>query len=138
MRIAINALAMRRHPHGVGTYIKQLVRCLAALDQEDDFLLLVSRENRDLLAGAGPNFRYELAPSMRPLRLLWEQAVMPSLLERRHVDVFHGATFALPLRKTSRQVLSIHDMTFFLMPDRHTLPKRMYFRRMIPRACRQA
>jgi glycosyltransferase involved in cell wall biosynthesis len=138
MHVAINALAVAGRPHGVGTYIKQLIGALAALESSDEFTVFASESGRPHLASAAPRLRYEMAPANRPLRLLWEQTQLPRLLRSRGVDVFHGATFTLPLWKSCRHVVSIHDMTFHLTPERHLPAKRYYFQQMIPRACRQA
>jgi glycosyltransferase involved in cell wall biosynthesis len=138
MHVGINALAVAERPHGVGTYIKQLVAALAAIDSGEDYTVFASQSGRPHLEAVAPKMRYEMAPANRPLRLLWEQVQLPRLVKARKVDVFHGATFTLPLWKTSRQVVSIHDMTFHLTPERHIAAKRYYFQQMIPRACHQA
>jgi glycosyltransferase involved in cell wall biosynthesis len=136
MRIAINTLAMRRELYGVGNYIKHLVACLSKLDSKNEYLLFASRENDHHLKHLGGNFRVQYAPSNRTIRLAWEQLILPRRLKRERIDVYHGTTFVTPLHKTSRQVVSIHDMTFYLTPERHSLHKRVYFRAMIPKAVR--
>jgi glycosyltransferase involved in cell wall biosynthesis len=40
--------------------------------------------------------------------------------------------------KTCRQVVTIHDMTFFLLPQCHLFTKRLYFQRLIPECVRRA
>ena len=132
MRIAINTLAMRRELHGGGNYIKNLVWALSRIDAENDYLIFGSSENADHLKGLPGNFRIELAPSNRALRLPWEQTVLPMKLKRERIDVFHGPGFVAPFIKTCSQVVSILDMTFDLLPQRHSLVKRIYFQNMIP------
>jgi glycosyltransferase involved in cell wall biosynthesis len=138
VRIAINTLAMRSELYGVGNYIKNLVAALSRIDSENEYLLFVSRENAHHLAGLPANFRLELAPGGRGLRLPWEQTVLPFLLQRKRIDVYHGPMFVAPFVKTCRQVVSILDMTFHLTPSRHSLHKQIYFRSIIPRMVRRS
>ena len=138
MRIAINTLAMKRELYGVGNYIKNLVWSLAGIDRENEYVLFASAENACHLQGLGENFSIEFAPSNRTLRLPWEQSVLPLRLKQKRIDVCHGATFVTPLLKTCGHVVSIHDMTFHLTPERHSLLKRAYFRAMIPQMARRS
>jgi glycosyltransferase involved in cell wall biosynthesis len=134
MRIAINTLAMKRELYGVGNYIKNLVWALSGIDRENEYVLFASADNACHLKGLGENFCIEFAPSNRMLRLPWEQSILPLRLKQKQIDVYHGATFVTPLLKTCGHVVSIHDMTFHLVPERHSLYKRLYFRSMIPAA----
>jgi glycosyltransferase involved in cell wall biosynthesis len=138
MRIAINTLAMKRELHGVGSYVKNLVSALSKIDQENEYLLFATAENVYHLSGLGNNFQIEFAPASRILRLPWEQSVLPVRLKKRGVDVYHGPTSVAPFVKTCPQVVSIHDMTFHLVPGRHSLHKLVYFRTMIPAMIRQS
>lgn len=138
MRIALNALALTGSPHGMGGYIKQLVGALVGLQTGDNFTVFASRNGYPHLQSVAPALHYEFAPAVRPLRLLWEQTQLPYRLKSQEADVFHGMAFTLPMWKTCAQVVTIHDMTFHLTPERHIAAKRIYFQHMIPRACRQA
>lgn len=138
MRIAINTLAMRRQLYGVGNYIKNLIHVLSAFDHNNSYLLFASDDNISHLEGLGENFEVDFAPRNRPLRLCWEQTILPFKLKQKRIDVYHGATFVTPFVKTCRQVVTIHDMTFHTMPKRHSFTKQLYFRQMIPGAIRRS
>jgi glycosyltransferase involved in cell wall biosynthesis len=138
MRIAINTLAMKRELYGVGNYIKNLVSMLSALDRENSYVLFASRDNVCHLQGLGPNFEVGLAPHNLPLRVCWEQTLLPLRLRQERIDVYHGPTFVTPFVKTCAQVVTIHDMTFHTMPQRHTFAKQLYFRNVIPAAIRRS
>src|SRR6185369_16175901 len=55
VRIGIDARKL--HDFGIGTYIRNLLRQLARLDSQTEFVVLCRPEDRDLLAGVGENFR---------------------------------------------------------------------------------
>ena len=55
MRIGIDARKL--HDFGIGTYIRNLLRQLARLDHETEFVLLCRPDDRATLAALGENFR---------------------------------------------------------------------------------
>jgi glycosyltransferase involved in cell wall biosynthesis len=78
------------------------------------------------------------APS-RPLRLLWEQAVLPLRLSELRIDVLHSPHHTTPLLPCGcRRVVTIHDLTFLLLPERYPPTRRLYFQVMTRLAARVA
>ena len=136
MRIAINALGMKDKLHGVGNYIKNLVSALSKIDSENEYLIFGSPENVRHLEGLSNKFQIELGPNNPMLRVPWEQTVLPLKLKR--IDVYHGPAFVAPLVKTCRQVITIHDMSSHLVPERHSLHRRLYLRAIVPATIRNS
>ena len=60
-RIAIDARKL--HDFGIGTYIRNLLRQLARIDRETEYVLLSAQSDLDIAAQLGPNFRTVLEPS---------------------------------------------------------------------------
>jgi glycosyltransferase involved in cell wall biosynthesis len=64
-------------------------------------------------------------------RLIWEQAQMPGALERLGIDVLHSTHHTLPVRPmSSKKVVTIHDVTFFRIPQRYP-PARRYYMQLV-------
>ena len=140
MRIAIDATAIPRLVAGAGVYTYQLVRALAALEAEHDYVVFAHSDAFDELARQHPHLRvvHVRAPS-RPERLLWEQFLLPGRLRRLGIDVLHSphhTTPALPL--PCPRVVTIHDVTFFLLPQRYPPSRRLYFQAITRAAARLA
>ena len=55
VRIGIDARKL--HDFGIGTYIRNLLRQLARMDRQTEFVLLCRPEDRATLAALGENFR---------------------------------------------------------------------------------
>ena len=55
VRIAIDARKL--HDFGIGTYVQNLLRHLARLDAESEYVLFCKADDRESLSGLGPNFR---------------------------------------------------------------------------------
>jgi len=118
---------------GIGTYIYNLVRALAEIDQENQYVLFVGTPGRDLLADLPDNFRlvFEHAPpySVRELvALSWK-------LLRLRLDLYHATHYVLPAIVRCPVVVTIHDIIHLLYPE--FLPNRLaflYAQRMIRRS----
>ncbi|MGH9862837.1 MAG: glycosyltransferase family 4 protein [Candidatus Acidiferrales bacterium] len=136
MHIAINTLMVHRRLHGTATYVTNLVAALAQLDARHRYTLYVSDESAVHFQGLGPSFELVRCGLPRPLRVLWEQTFLPQDLRRRGVELFHGPGFVVPLAGACPRVTTIHDMTFFSLPEVHTFAKRRYFKALIPLCAR--
>ena len=140
MKVAIDATALPPNPVGAGQYIIHLIRSLPRVAGDDRMLVYAQPHGWELI-GIPENdvFRVSLVPEMHPARrLLWEQTAFPALLRRSGVDLLLSLHYTMPLSKPLPQVVVFHDMTFFLFPHLHTLPKRYFFRWMIRRSARRA
>src|SRR3990170_1929812 len=123
MRIAFDATAIPRLMAGAAVYTYELARALVAVDRENEYVIFARGDHFDDLPSARPGLRVlrVRAPS-RPLRLLWEQAVLPWRLRPLRIDVLHSPHHTTPLpvrlRADCRRVVTFHDLTFFLIPER--------------------
>ncbi|MGH9102926.1 MAG: glycosyltransferase family 4 protein, partial [Acidimicrobiales bacterium] len=138
LRVSLDVTAVPRLPAGAGRYTLDLAAQLGR--REDVALSLVARADdaprwRRLVPAAGTE---ALAPTPRPLRLLWEQAALPRLLDRLGVDVHHGPHYTMPEGTRLPRVVTIHDLSFFDHPEWHQRSKVALFRRAVRRAVRQA
>ncbi len=121
MRVAIDARKL--HDFGIGTYVRNLLRHLARLDRESEFVLLVGEADLGLASQLGPNFRTVLEPS--PNYSLQEQWHIPWSLHRERPDVFHAPHYVLPFGVRCRSVVTIHDCIHLMFPQ--YLPNRMAY-----------
>jgi glycosyltransferase involved in cell wall biosynthesis len=121
MRVAIDARKL--HDFGIGTYIRNLLRQLARIDRQTDYILLSPAQDLDVASQLGPNFRAVLEPS--PNYSLREQLHVPWVLRRERPDVFHAPHYVLPPAVTCRSVVTIHDCIHLMFPQ--YLPNKMAY-----------
>jgi glycosyltransferase involved in cell wall biosynthesis len=119
MRIAIDARKL--HDFGIGTYIRNLLRHLARLDRQNEYVLLCQESDLGVAAQLGPNFRTVLERS--PNYSLREQLHVPWVLLRERPDLFHAPHYVLPPAVTCRSVVTIHDCIHLMFPQ--YLPNRL-------------
>ena len=121
MRVAIDARKL--HDFGIGTYIRNLLRQLARIDRQTDYVLLSGAQDMDVASQLGPNFRAVLEPS--PNYSLREQLHVPWVLRRERPDVFHAPHYVLPPAVLCRSVVTIHDCIHLMFPQ--YLPNKMAY-----------
>ena len=135
MRIGIDARKL--HDFGIGTYIRNLLRELARLDQSTEFVLLCRPEDARPIHALGENFRsvVERAPNYS----ISEQLKVPIALRREGVTLFHAPHYVLPPLVHCRSVVTIHDCIHLMFPQ--YLPNRValtYARGSLAMAARRA
>jgi len=127
MKIVIDFSAFIPMSTGVDTYMKQLVLHLAKVDQTNQYLICLNIEDRHLFGKDLPaNFSCRsFSARPRPIRLLYQQVLLPAIALLWNADVVHSPAFIMPyIRGRSRHVLTIHDMTSFSHPDCHNALRR--------------
>ncbi len=118
MRVAIDARKL--HDFGIGTYIRNLLRHLARIDRENEYVLLCQQSDMGVAATLGENFRAVLEPADN--YSIAEQIHVPWVLMREKPDVYHAPHYVLPVAVRSRSVVTIHDCIHLMFPQ--YLPNR--------------
>lgn len=140
MRIAVDATAMPARRAGAGVYTYHLTRALAEALPDGDALLVFDRHGAfaDLACGTRVAVR-AVALTGRVRRALWEQSALPLALRQARVDVFHSPHHTMPVARLGwRTVVTVHDVTFRLLPRRYTPARRLYMHAATALAARLA
>jgi glycosyltransferase involved in cell wall biosynthesis len=143
MKILIDATGITRQKAGVGVYAKNLIDKLTLAAPRLDLHILAQNDDPEMDFSTRPNVTMVWVPAILfrklPLRFLLEQLYLPCLLLLRRIDVIHSLHYAFPLLPVgTRRVVTIHDMTFFTMPEVHEKIKILYFRFFMRAAVRLA
>jgi len=133
MRVLIDCTGITRNKAGVGVYAKNLVEELTRLAHGPQYFILAQDDDPELDFSGRPDVTMLRVRARifrkRPLRFLLEQLVLPCLLMIHRIDVLHSLHYSFPLvRFGTKQVVTVHDMTFFNMSEVHERVKRLYFR----------
>ena len=132
-RIGINAqlLTFARTYRNAGTaaFIYQLLRTLPSLSGSHQYTIFTNADCSALPLRGDRRFRVvrSMLDTEKPAqRILWEQTALPVLLARHGIDVIHGTLNVLPLARRIPGVVTIHDVSFLLFPDRFLAGRRRY------------
>lgn len=142
LRIGIDYTAAVRQGAGIGRYTRELVRALAKLDRDNDYVLLAAAGGRQLAdRDWPPNFETRSLPlSDRALAILWHRLRLPLWAElfTGAVDIFHSPDFVLPPVRHARTMLTVHDLSFMRYPQCADANLRAYLNQVVPRSVRRA
>ncbi len=139
--VAFNAHLLAGDPSyrsaGISVYIENLLR---GLDRGDYGIRLEILLGGGILPpGVAAPVRRSRFRTHRPVRrILWEQAILPSLLRDLEADLLHAPAFAGPLLTTCPQVITVHDLSFLRHPEFFRAGNRLYLQLITGMACRRA
>ena len=112
MRIGIDARKL--YDFGIGTYIRNLLRQLARLDRDTEFVVLARPADCNAVGSLGENFR--AVPESAANYSVAEQIGIPLALWREGVTLFHAPHYVLPPLVRCRSVVTIHDCIHLMFP----------------------
>ena len=132
-KIVIDARRIR--DFGIGTYIRNLVHALAAVDRSNHYVVVVYPADAQLVAALPPSFEtaFYHAGDSRPA----ENIAFPLFLHRFSADVHHLPLNLVPLLMVKPYVVTIHDMGSLMFSEESGLMRnfrRFRFRRGLLRA----
>lgn len=141
--IGVDYTAAHEQGAGIGRYVRELVRALAALDDATPYRLFVAgAQRRALPPPPGANFTW------RPTRItplwfarLWHRLRLPLPVEAftGRVRLFHATDFTLPpTLPGTRTLLTVHDLSFVRAPETTTPVLKAYLDAVVPRSVRRA
>jgi glycosyltransferase involved in cell wall biosynthesis len=144
VRIAIDYSAAVYQGAGVGRFVRSLVGALVALDPDNAYTLFYARPSRPGIAAAIPRRRNvagrPLVLPQRALNLIWYKLGIPLPIELigGSADVYHFPDFVLPPVRRGATILTVHDLSFLLVPECAEEGLRAHLERVVPTSVRHA
>jgi glycosyltransferase involved in cell wall biosynthesis len=113
---------------GIGTYVRELVQGLAELDE--DFTLIIFLKDGRNISWIPADSRFTIRVLRSPSHVIWEQFIFPLALFREKVQLLHCPALTAPLffPKTTKLVLTIHDLIFLLPRSEVPRPTTIFHR----------
>lgn len=126
MKIFLDA----RNPrfNGSWTYIASLVPKLVELYPDHEYIVLYDKVHGPLgLKGVDER----VAPSLNPLAwIAWSHTVLPQLLKRERVDIYHSLKQMNSFNGPSRKIYTVHGATHFVYPQFHPWHNVIYWKKL--------
>jgi len=114
MRIGIDARFYGPGAKGLGRYVEKLLQYLDKIDQENEYIVFLRKENFEKFQPSSPNFKKIIA-DFRWYSLA-EQIKMPLLTKKYNLDLMHFPHFNVPLFYRGKFVVTIHDLILTRFP----------------------
>jgi glycosyltransferase involved in cell wall biosynthesis len=114
MKIGIDARFFGSIGKGLGRYTQKLIENLEKIDNENQYVIFLRKENFDEYQPKNKNFQKVLADYQ------WytfsEQIKMPRLLNKFELDLVHFPHFNVPFLYRKKFVVTIHDLILIHFP----------------------
>jgi len=144
MRIGINTLFLV--PGDVGgteVYLRNMLTAMAALGTGHVLVLFTNNENDSLLRKdliSYPLIEFYKLPcraSIRPIRILVEQLLLPFVAKRKNVDVLWSPGYIAPVFCFSPQAVTICDLQYISYPEDMSSVERTTLDVLVRTACKR-
>ncbi len=121
---------------GVSQYIHWLMTMLPGVSPDVRYTAFGGDRTR---AYAGWDVRSTRVPGRSAVaRILWEQVALPRAACSAGVDVLHLPVYAGPLFSRCPQIVTLHDLSFYLFPHLFPPARRCYLQRITRATTRRA
>jgi glycosyltransferase involved in cell wall biosynthesis len=140
MRIGLDGFPLASPKTGVGHYTFELARAISNLSPDDRFELISPLGFGDGIAAevdATPNLSLVSVPTNMITRRWWGIG-LPRYVRRAGLDIFHGTNYEIPLWNRERTIVTVHDLSIFVHPDKHEIHIGKRARRRLPIMLRSA
>lgn len=142
MRIGVNALFLvPGEVGGTEVYLRNNLREMARMYPQHTLVIFASRDNwqllRDDLHSYG-NSEIRILPfyaANRPLRIIFEQVVLPLYVASARLDVLWSPGYTAALLCPCPQVVTVHDLQYLSFPEDMTWLERKMLDFLVRGAC---
>lgn len=126
---------------GSETYLARLLSGLAERSSDIDYTLFALPEFADAHPDLDQTFKTAYAPvsgHRKSLRVAGENSWLAAQARMRKINLVHHAGGTVPLIRTPRPVLTVHDLQYLYYPEYFTKTKLTFLKRMVPRSAEAA
>lgn len=143
MRIGIDYTAAINQTAGIGRFVRGLVRAVADLDHENQYVLVHAAPNNGCIVEAptGPNITTrEMRFRERVMTAIWHRLRIPLPVDlvTGPLDIFHAPDYVLPPVSRGVSIITVHDLAFLIHPECADQNLRLFLERAVPRSAARA
>ena len=131
MKVGVIAAEMEGRSTGVGRYLEGILGGFEDWPRGVQWHLFFQGDRRTVPFADGSSVIPHFAGHHGSL-VMWEQVRLPRLMARHEIDVIFGPSYSIPLAARRPSAVTIHDLSFELLPDEFT-PRERWRRRVLAR-----
>jgi glycosyltransferase involved in cell wall biosynthesis len=141
--IGIDFTAAAEQGGGIGRYTRELITALGQEDTDTEYRLFVAGFGKsELPPPPGKNFEWRSTHiTAEWFARIWHRARLPIPVETwtGSLSLYHATDFTLPpLRRGTRSILTVHDLSFIRSPETAMPSLRRYLEVVVPRSIQRA
>ncbi len=112
MRIVIESSVLDDKKTGVARFLMNIMEVWTNYYNYHEYIILRKKEEIKHIKGKG-NFKYIVIPWFQKRNMIWQQLVVPKIINEVGADVYFAPNYTLPLLLKVPVILAIHDISFF-------------------------
>jgi alpha-1,3-rhamnosyl/mannosyltransferase len=122
---------------GSETYLTRLLRGLTDREADLDYTIFALPQFAEAYPDLASSFEVAYAPlsgQMKSFRVAGENSWLAAQCRRRGMDLVHHGGGTMPLLRTTRSVLTIHDLQYLYFPEYFSRSKLRFLKTMVWRS----
>ena len=126
---------------GSETYLTRLLNGLAERSSDLDYTIFALPRFSEVYPDLAKTFKTAIAPAtgqIKSFRVAGENSWLAAQCRIRKIDLVHHAGGTVPVIRTARPVLTIHDLQYLYYPEYFTRTKLNFLKLMVPRSAEAA
>jgi glycosyltransferase involved in cell wall biosynthesis len=126
---------------GSETYVTRLLHGLAERSSDIDYTLFALPQFADAHSELAQTFKTAYAPARgrtKSWRVAGENSWLAAQCKIRKIDLVHHAGGTIPVLRTARPIVTIHDLQYLYYPEYFSTPKLTWLKLNVPRSAEQA
>jgi glycosyltransferase involved in cell wall biosynthesis len=135
MHIGLDCRILREEPSGMWRFALNMIKKIIEIDKKNSYIFFVNDNYGSNFVEQDINIRlYNLNLKLFSIA---EQFILPSVLKRTKIDIFHSFSFAAPLFSPCKTVITIYDLIHLLFPQNYSCKLALYYKLIVARCIRQ-
>lgn len=130
MRIGIDGRMVLDKTTGIGQYTFNILKELAQIDKKNQYVIFSDDKLKEFVLSKD---NFILKETKTKVFSISEQVVLPFLISKNKIDVFHTPSFAAPVFLPCPSVMTIHDLIHLHFPDLFSGKVRIYYEAVVKR-----
>src|SRR5258708_5042379 len=114
MRVGIDARLWNET--GIGRYIRNLVKYLQVVDQQNEYILFVRARDYENIKYQISNIKWKITIADVHWHTFEEQVKLLWILYKEKLDLMHFPYFSVPVFYTGKFIVTIHDLILYHYP----------------------
>ena len=135
MKIVIDVRCITGRMHGIGRHAVNIINCLAQIDRENKYLVLIRKQAIENFKNLPDNFKIKTV-DIKPYTIA-EQIMLPLILKKEDFDVYYTPNYTAPLFLNKPVIFTIHDLIHMLYPHDYTFFHRIYYRVVVKKLAKK-
>jgi len=132
MRIGIDMSSLSDDKTGVGYYAVNLVKAIGKADSSNMYFLYIREKYFQCFSDLGSNFTRKIIPDSRRYNLPKTQISLAYSIWKDKLDLFYSPAFFIPFICLCRSVITIHDLTHVVFPEKQMKKHLFVFNSLLP------